>query len=95
VNVLGQIIKFPKAAEQTPRCFDGKVVLQFVVCFVWLIIAMLWPVLRWIAAFEVTLQALRMLLLFSERGFFLDWIFITHFLAFTALLCFVSLCRPK
>jgi len=91
---LGQIIKFPKAAEQTPRYLDGKVISQ-VVCFVWVIIAILWPVLRWIAAFEVTLQALRMLLLFSERGFFLDWIFITHFLAFTALVCFVSLYRPK
>jgi hypothetical protein len=38
---------------------------------------------------------LRMLLLFSKVGFFLDWMFITHFLGFTALLCFVSLYRPK
>jgi hypothetical protein len=94
VNVLGQIIEFPKAAEQTPRCFDGKAVLR-VVCFIWVIIAILWPVLRWIIAFDVTLQALRMLVLFSKVGIFLDWMFITHFLGFTALLCFVSLYRPK
>ena len=92
---MGQVIKFPRATEQTPRSFGGKDVLQFVVRFVWLITVLIWPVLRWIAAFDVTLQALRMLLLFNERGFFLDWIFVTHFLGFTALFYFVSVYRPK
>lgn len=95
MNVMGQIIKFPRTAVHGPRSFGGTVLLQFLVRFVWLIIVLVWPILRWIAAFDVTLQALRMLLLFSKVGFFLDWIFITHFLGFTALLCFVSLYRPK
>jgi hypothetical protein len=67
---------------------------NFLVATVWVITVLSWPVLRWIGALAVTLQGFRMLMLFSDKGVFLDWIFIGYFLGYVALHYFVAIYRP-
>ncbi|SOD42756.1 KleE stable inheritance protein [Nitrosovibrio sp. Nv4] len=67
---------------------------NFLVVTVWVITVFTWPVLRWIGALAVTLQGFRMLILFSDKGVFLDWIFINYFLGYVALYCFIAIYRP-
>ena len=60
---------------------------------VWMLTVMVWPVLRWLVVLDVTAQLFRMLMLFADKGIYVDWTFIAHFIGFTALLCFVKFYR--
>ena len=56
----------------------------------WFLAALFWPVLRWLLAFDVTLQFIRMLIAVFRHGFYIDWIFSAHFFFYVLLICFVT-----
>lgn len=91
---MDRVIKVHEATEQ-PRLIAVRRILRLIINLDWIVTVLVWPALRWIVAFDVALQAMRMLLRFSEVGIFLDWVFVIHFFGLTALLSFVSLYRPK
>ncbi|SEP42739.1 KleE stable inheritance protein [Nitrosovibrio sp. Nv6] len=97
---MAKIIMFPSANNRsvagTPPVAVNLVLrfVNFFVATVWVITVLSWPTLRWIGAFTVTLQGFRMLMLFSDKGVFLDWIFIGYFSGYVALHYFVATYRP-
>lgn len=56
----------------------------------WLMVAIAWPLLRWLLALDVTFQFLRMLIGFVQHGPYLDWTFLLHFIVYVFLICFVT-----
>ena len=97
---MAKIIMFPPL---TNRSASGKAAvavklvlrcIHFLIAGVWVIAVFTWPVLRWIGALAVALQGFRMLILVSDKGFFVDWVFIGYFLAYVALQYFVAIYRP-
>lgn len=100
------IIKFPKVPAARPqinlrpkaravpmsmrrRMFMG------LVCTVWTIAALTWPVLCWIASMDCLFQFVRMLYYWDTPGVLGGVTFLLHFLGFTALTFFVLVSRPK
>lgn len=64
------------------------------VCAVWVLIALIWPVLKWIVAMEVFFQFMRMLWHWNTPDSNAGWQFGLHFVAFTAITYFVMIFRP-
>ena len=62
---------------------------------VWALTVMIWPLLRWDLALDVTLQLFRAFILSMHKGWYLDWILIEHFMFFVALTYFVSVYKPR
>ena len=56
----------------------------------WVTVAIMWPILRWMLVFDVTFQFIRMLAEFMRRGLYIDWIFFLHFAVYVSLICFVT-----
>jgi hypothetical protein len=55
----------------------------------------MWPLLRWIVAYEVLWQLLRMLWYWNTPGVHAGWTFLLHFALLTALTYFVAVYEPK
>ena len=93
---MATIITFPRTVlhhdKHRAQSLAARIVLMPVRIF-WMLTVMVWPVLRWMVALDVTAQLFRMLMLFADRGIYVDWTFIAHFSGFTALLCFVKFYR--
>jgi hypothetical protein len=66
-----------------------------VIKVVWILTGLTWPILRWVCAFEVLFQLLRMFYHWDTAGMHPGWTFVLHFLALTALTYFVSAYEPK
>ena len=64
--------------------------LNALVRLLWLITAISWPILRWLLAFDVTFQFMRMAVKFMRQGLYFDWLFWSHFILYVVLICFVS-----
>ena len=58
-------------------------------------VALMWPVLRWVLAIDVTWQFVRMLYFWNTAGTFAGFAFLLHFGAFSALTYFVAVYRPR
>jgi hypothetical protein len=67
----------------------NRVVSQFI-GILWFLVALFWPVLRWLLAIDVTFQFFRMLIGFSRFGLYFDGFFFLHFLFYTGMICFVT-----
>lgn len=63
--------------------------------WVWIITALLWPVLRWVVAIEAFLQMLRTMYYWNTPGMHAGWTFALHFAVLVALTYFVSVYKPK
>lgn len=62
---------------------------------VWVIIALVWPMLKWVIALDCALQLVRMIYHWNSPGVYAGWTFLLHFGVLTAFTCFVSLYKPK
>ena len=107
-QVMSNIVKFPRRTNATvvqspvtlnpgteaPTNSNKKtsasvmVMLQFAV-------ALLWPVLKWVLAIDVTWQFVRMLYFWNTPDTYAGLAFLLHFSAFTALTYFVAVYRPR
>jgi hypothetical protein len=58
-------------------------------------VALLWPLLRWVLAIDVTWQFARMLYLWQTPGSHAGWTFLGHFGVLVTLTCMLALRRPR
>ena len=58
-------------------------------------VALLWPLLKWVLAIDVTWQFARMLYFWQTPGFYTGWTFLGHFAVLAALTYFVAVRRPS
>ena len=65
-----------------------------VIAIVQFVVALLWPVLKWVLAIDVTWQFVRMLYFWNTPGTYAGFAFLLHFSAFSALIYFVAVYRP-
>ncbi|RYI35295.1 MAG: hypothetical protein EON48_01120 [Acetobacteraceae bacterium] len=59
------------------------------------IVAVLWPLLKWILAIDVTWQFVRMLYFWHTPGVYAGWTFLAHFAVLVALTCFLGVRRSR
>ncbi|MGJ0637210.1 KleE stable inheritance protein [Xenorhabdus bovienii] len=62
---------------------------------IWLLMAICWPILRWILAVDVAFQFSRMLWNWNTQGSYAGWTFLLHFVLFTALTFFMTNFKSK
>lgn len=104
---MKNIIKFPQKNTQ-PEDSDPvtvnsaencdsrkKSVLDGSLHFVWVVIVLIWPILKWILSLDVFFQMLRMIYHWNTPGVYAGWTFILHFSLLTTLTYFVSFFKPK
>jgi len=91
------IVRLHKASEPVEKKnrISKDLFAPVIVQLVWLLMVMIWPLLRWVLALDVTLQLFRVLILSMQKGWYLDWILIAHFMFFVALTYFVSVYKPR
>lgn len=106
---MANIITFPKAFKALPMAVQGgsspatnpvpkvKVspVIAAIVRVVWVVTALLWPILKWVVSLDVAYQFVRMLYHWHTPGIHAGWTCLLHFAALTALTYFVALYKPK
>jgi len=73
----------------------GKSLSAALVCFVWVVVVLVWPVLKWVLSVEVFFKLLRAFYYWDDPGSHAGWVFLMHFAALTAVTYFVSFFKPK
>ena len=66
-----------------------------VVKAVWVVVVLVWPLLKWIVSIDVFFQFIRMVYHWNTPGVFAGWTFLAHFAVLVALTYFVSIYKPK
>jgi len=61
---------------------------------VWLVLACLWIMGRWIAGIDLLFQLIRTAYFWNTPNVYAGWTFLLHFAVFTAWTCFVAVYRP-
>lgn len=91
---MATIITFPRPRPDAKpaRSFGARAV-SMAVRIAWVLTVIAWPVLRWVLAFDVTIQLFRMLILFTDMGVYFDWTFAAHFMVVLGVFCFVACYR--
>lgn len=94
---MATIITFPRSRGDGKPLTKPLVarVASMMVRIVWVLTVAVWPILRWVLAFDVTVQLFRMLVLFADKGIYMDWTFIAHFACFVVLVYFATMYRPQ
>lgn len=101
---MSNIIKFPKAIEQTaapepvrsaPAKAPGAGLLAGLDKFVWVVTVLLWPILKWVLSIATSFQFVRMLYHWNTPGVYAGWTFLAYFAVLTAITYYVSIYRPK
>jgi Uncharacterized KleE stable inheritance protein len=62
---------------------------------VWVVTALSWPVLKWVLSIITFFHGVRMLYHWNTPGVYAGWTFLAHFVALTALTCFVAFYKPR
>lgn len=73
----------------------GRKTLSVAVKTLWIVAALVWPVLRWIMALDVAFQALLMVWHWGTPGNGAMVTFLLHFAALVGMTFFVSVFKPK
>ena len=60
-----------------------------------IVVALLWPLLKWVLAIDVTWQLARMVYHWQTPGVHAGWIFLGHFAVLIALTYFVAVRRSQ
>ncbi|RZA30290.1 MAG: hypothetical protein EOP02_02010 [Proteobacteria bacterium] len=60
-----------------------------------IIVALVWPLLRWLLVLDVTWQFARMVYFWQTPGNHAGWTFLAHFAVLAGLTCFVGVYRPR
>ena len=104
---MSNIVKFPRRTRATatqltlpvkPSAaappYSKKKVWVKVMVTIQLLVALVWPVLKWVLAIDVTWQFARMLYLWNTPGTYAGFVFLLHFGVLSALTYFVAVYRP-
>lgn len=84
----------PKAALRPVDNAKARAIVLGAVRGVWLIIVLVWPLLRWLVSLDVLFQLIRMVYHWNTPGVYAGWTFLLHFAVLTALTYFVSVYMP-
>lgn len=109
-QAMSNIIKFPKefkgketAAKVVPTAAPaeikhqacGSALLAGLVKAVWLVVVLIWPILKWVLSIITFFQLVRMFYYWNTPGVYAGWSFIGYFVVLTAVTYFVSIYKPK
>jgi hypothetical protein len=83
----------PQKAPSGPGV--AKKSFSWVVKVLWFVVALIWPVLRWLLALDVVFQGALMLWHWDTPGSHAGWTFSLHFAVLVALTFFVSVFKPS
>lgn len=105
---MTKIIKSPGKAEATADIAPGlaaqekpapaallRGLFASVVKAVWVVVVLVWPLLKWIVSLDVIFRLIRMIYHWNTPGVFAGWTFLAHFAVLVALTYFVSIYKPK
>lgn len=84
----------PKAATPVPTPVKAGIGAA-VVNAVWVVMVLVWPVLKWIVSIDCVFQLIRMFYHWDTPGVHAGFTFLVHFAVLTILTYFVSVYRPK
>lgn len=95
---MSNIIKFVRpgaAAPPTKAVVEPKTAKAHMLTkAVWLVLVMVWPVLRWVLSIEVFFQFLRAWWYWDVPGVHAGWTFALHFGVLVALTYFATIYKP-
>ena len=99
---MTNIIKFPvktetsaQAARKPTPVAPRRDLFAPVVKAVWVVVVLVWPLLKWIISIDVLFQFIYMVYNRDTPGAFGGWTFLAHFGVLVALTYFVSIYKPK
>lgn len=94
-----QLPHSPKADPTPAQAPSGqgpvKKLLSGVVTALWFVLALVWPVLRWVIALDIVFRGAAMVWHWDTPGTYAGWTFAAHFAVFVVLTFFVSVFKPK
>ena len=101
--MANNVFKFPsgesapkdQAPQERATPAPGKKAASGFIGFVWFVVALVWPVLRWVLAIDVAFQFLRMVWNWDTPGTHAGWTFVAHFIVLIVLTYFVSVFKPR
>lgn len=82
---------FPTESPPVPF---WKRLIQGFFTLVWMLTVLCWPVLKWIIALDVSCRLILMFYRWSDPTSNAGWVFLLHFLVFSALTYYVSCYKP-
>ena len=85
----------PAAQEKPASAAPRRGLFAPVVKAVWVVVVLVWPLLKWIVSIDVFFQFIRMVYHWNTPGVFAGWTFLAHFAVLVALTYFVSIYKPK
>jgi hypothetical protein len=84
----------PKAATPAPTPVKAGIGAG-VVKAVWVVVVLVWPILKWVVALDCVYHLIRMMYHWNTPGIHAGVTFLLHFAVLTALTYFVSVYKPK
>lgn len=102
---MGKIIYFPVQIKRTEGLAEPKKTIpkektktsvkNTFVNGIWVLLVLIWPILKWVIAIDCVIQLGRALFGWDSNGIAAVFPFITHFTSFVALTYFVTIFKPK
>jgi len=84
-----------KDAKYSPKLKEGKMILHGLFGLVWLVLAILWPLLNWLGALDVLFQWVRALYYVNTPAIHATWQAGMHTAGYLLVCAFVYLYRPN
>ena len=75
----------PAAQEKPAPAAPRRGLFAPVVKAVWVVVVLVWPLLKWIVSIDVFFQFIRMVYHWNTPGVFAGWTFLAHFAVLVAL----------
>ncbi|WP_417519342.1 KleE stable inheritance protein [Marinobacter sp.] len=97
----GPLASQPKAQtnQQTHKLKSdltkGGRVLAAIQLWVWIVVVLVWPLLKWVISIDVFFQGIRTVYYWNDPAVHAGWTFLTHFAVLTLLTYFVSVYKPN
>jgi len=100
---MKNVIKFPGVKDFTKRIPERRAkvttkkvsIPTFFVNLFWVVVVLVWPLLKWIVALDVLFQFIRMVYHWDNPDMNAGWVFLMHFAVLTVLTYFVTVFKPK
>ena len=102
------IIKFPRGGvdppvastradtkRDLPRDVKSEGFFAALIRCLWVVVVLVWPVLKWLISVEVFFQAIRAIYYWDKPDVHAGWTFLLHFAVLTIITYFVSAYKPK
>lgn len=84
------------APQKRPKPDASRLTLgEHVMCVIWLLVILTWPLVSWLGSLYIFFQFIRMLYYWNTPGSHAGWSFLAHFAVLVVLICFITLYKPK